>query len=42
MPDSLKKIGLNERDMLKMEKLKWVVTEKIHGANFSFLMKIIS
>ncbi|UEQ77240.1 2'-5' RNA ligase [Chryseobacterium arthrosphaerae] len=36
MPDSLKKIGLNERDMLKMEKLKWVVTEKIHGANFSF------
>ncbi len=36
MPDSLKKTGLNERDMLKMEKLKWVVTEKIHGANFSF------
>lgn len=36
MPDSLKKIGLNESDMLKMEKLKWVVTEKIHGANFSF------
>lgn len=36
MPDSLKKIGLNERDMSKMEKLKWVVTEKIHGANFSF------
>ena len=36
MPDSLKKIGLNEIEMSKMDKLKWVVTEKIHGANFSF------
>ncbi|MBO9691247.1 RNA ligase family protein [Chryseobacterium sp.] len=36
MPNSLKKIGLNESDLSKMDKLKWVVTEKIHGANFSF------
>ncbi|MBV8328734.1 RNA ligase family protein [Chryseobacterium sp.] len=36
MPDSLKKLGLNEKDLSRMEKLKWVVTEKIHGANFSF------
>ncbi|MFC3757585.1 RNA ligase family protein [Chryseobacterium tructae] len=36
MPDSLKKIGLNENDLSKLDKLKWVVTEKIHGANFSF------
>lgn len=36
MPDSLKKLGLNEGELSKMDKLKWVVTEKIHGANFSF------
>ncbi|AZB32790.1 RNA ligase family protein [Chryseobacterium bernardetii] len=36
MPDSLKKAGLNENDLSKLDKLKWVVTEKIHGANFSF------
>ncbi len=36
MPDSLKKIGLNESELSKLDKLKWVVTEKIHGANFSF------
>jgi Rnl2 family RNA ligase len=36
MPSSLKKLGLSESDFSKMEKLKWVVTEKVHGANFSF------
>lgn len=37
MPSSLKKLGLSESDFSKMEKLKWVVTEKVHGANFSFV-----
>lgn len=37
MPSSLKKLGLNEKDFSEMEKLKWVVTEKVHGANFSFV-----
>ncbi len=37
MPSNLKKLGLSETDFSKMEKLKWVVTEKIHGANFSFV-----
>ena len=37
MPNSLKKLGLNERDLSQLDKLKWVVTEKIHGANFSFV-----
>ncbi|UKB86110.1 2'-5' RNA ligase [Chryseobacterium sp. MEBOG06] len=36
MPDSLKKLGLTEKDLSNMDKLKWVATEKIHGANFSF------
>jgi len=36
MPNSLKKLGLSEKDFSEMEKLKWVVTEKVHGANFSF------
>lgn len=35
MPTSLKKLGLTEKDLSLMEKLKWVVTEKVHGANFS-------
>lgn len=37
MPNNLKKLGLNENDFSQMEKLKWVVTEKVHGANFSFI-----
>ena len=36
MPTSLKKLGLKEADYAAMEKLQWVVTEKVHGANFSF------
>ncbi len=37
MPNSLKKLGLNESGYSELEKLKWVVTEKVHGANFSFV-----
>ena len=37
MPKSIKKLGLDDSDFSKLEKLKWVVTEKIHGANFSFI-----
>jgi Rnl2 family RNA ligase len=37
MPTSFKKLGLTEHDFSSMEKLKWVVTEKVHGANFSFV-----
>lgn len=37
MPSSLKKLGLSESDFAQLEKLKWVVTEKVHGANFSFV-----
>ncbi len=37
MPKSLKKLGLSERAYNHLEKLEWVVTEKIHGANFSFI-----
>ncbi len=37
MSSSIKKLGLNESEFSKMEKFKWVVTEKVHGANFSFV-----
>ena len=37
MPDSLKKLKLSAADYAQMDKLRWVVTEKIHGANFSFI-----
>lgn len=37
MSNNLKKLGLSEADFSKIEKYKWVVTEKIHGANFSFV-----
>lgn len=37
MPNNLKKLGLNENDFYQLGKLKWVVTEKVHGANFSFI-----
>ncbi|WP_286969985.1 RNA ligase family protein [Flavobacterium sp. UBA4854] len=37
MPNTLKKLGLDSNDLLKIEKYKWVVTEKVHGANFSFV-----
>ncbi len=37
MPNSLQKLGLDSSDLSKIEKYKWVVTEKVHGANFSFV-----
>ncbi|MBD2704615.1 2'-5' RNA ligase [Spirosoma sp. BT702] len=37
MPKNIKKLGLSENDFSKIDKLKWVVTEKVHGANFSFV-----
>lgn len=37
IPDSLKKLALDEHDLAHLEKLQWVVTEKVHGANFSFV-----
>ncbi|RYZ86550.1 MAG: 2'-5' RNA ligase, partial [Proteobacteria bacterium] len=37
MPTNLKKLGLSEDEVYQMGKLKWVVTEKVHGANFSFV-----
>jgi len=37
MPNHFKKLGLTAQDFSILEKEKWVVTEKIHGANFSFV-----
>lgn len=37
IPKNLKNLGINDHDFRKLEKLQWVVTEKIHGANFSFV-----
>ncbi|MBC9932811.1 RNA ligase family protein [Chitinophaga qingshengii] len=37
MPKNLKGLHLSEKAMQDLNKLKWVVTEKIHGANFSFV-----
>ena len=36
MPTTLKKIGFSAQDFTQLDKLDWVATEKIHGANFSF------
>jgi Rnl2 family RNA ligase len=37
MPKNLKGLHLTEKQMQDLNKLKWVVTEKVHGANFSFV-----
>ena len=37
MPKSLKNMGLSEKALHELEKVKWAVTEKVHGANFSFV-----
>ncbi|NLU92042.1 RNA ligase family protein [Chitinophaga sp. Ak27] len=37
MPKNLKGLQLSEKAQQDLNKLKWVVTEKIHGANFSFV-----
>lgn len=37
MPSNLQKLKLNESDFAKLDKADWVITEKVHGANFSFV-----
>jgi Rnl2 family RNA ligase len=37
MPDSIRKLGLDLQDTKLLDTVDWVVTEKIHGANFSFV-----
>lgn len=37
MPKRVSDLGLSEKSLNDVSKLKWVVTEKIHGANFSFV-----
>ncbi|KRD05382.1 2'-5' RNA ligase [Flavobacterium sp. Root901] len=37
MPENFNQLGQNEKLVKNMNRLKWVVTEKIHGANFSFI-----
>lgn len=37
MPKSLKQLDVPEKVLGELNKLKWTVTEKIHGANFSFV-----
>jgi Rnl2 family RNA ligase len=36
IPTTLRQLGLPEKALGALDKLTWVVTEKIHGANFSF------
>lgn len=37
MPKGFQSYGFDERQSRELSKLKWVVTEKVHGANFSFV-----
>jgi Rnl2 family RNA ligase len=37
MPDSIRKLGLDLQDTRLLDSVEWVVTEKVHGANFSFI-----
>lgn len=37
MPKDFKKLNLDVKELSDLNKLKWIVTEKIHGANFSFI-----
>ncbi|AFM04661.1 RNA ligase [Bernardetia litoralis DSM 6794] len=37
MPTSLKKLTLSQNQYAELDKIDWVVTEKIHGANFCFI-----
>ncbi len=36
MPKNINKLGFNTNEMAELDKMKWVATEKVHGANFSF------
>lgn len=37
MPKGFKSYGFDEKQSRELSRLKWVVTEKVHGANFSFV-----
>jgi hypothetical protein len=37
MPTSMQKTHLSTQELAKAERVRWVVTEKVHGANFSFV-----
>lgn len=37
MPTGFQSYGFDERQSRELSKLRWVVTEKVHGANFSFV-----
>ncbi|MEL1245513.1 RNA ligase family protein [Flavobacterium sp. DGU11] len=37
MPKDFNKLGQDTKVFNELNKLKWVVTEKVHGANFSFI-----
>ena len=39
MPESLQKLGLDLPATKRLDAATWVVTEKIHGANFSFVLE---
>ncbi len=39
MPDSLRRLGLDLAATKLLDTVDWVVTEKIHGANFSFILE---
>ena len=40
IPQSFKSLNLDEKAFQELEKVKWVVMEKIHGANFSFIYEL--
>lgn len=37
MPKTFSKLDLSEKELNDLNKVKWVVTEKVHGANFSLV-----
>lgn len=37
MPKTFSKLELSEKELSDVNKVKWVVTEKVHGANFSLV-----
>ena len=40
IPQSFKSLNLDEKAFQELTKVKWVVTEKVHGANFSFIYEL--
>lgn len=37
IPQSFRSLNLSQKAFSELDKLRWVVTEKVHGANFSFI-----